>query len=209
MILTCPQCATRYQIENSKFPPEGRKVRCAKCGHGWFQAAPAPELESVPVSVPAAGSTSSSQPTQARPDAGRSAPEMPEERTRRGPPGERTAVIVGWIGLAAVLGLIVWGAIRYRDAIAEVWPQTASLYAALGLPANAHGLAFESVSYQRKAEAGQPVLVVNGTVINASAREVAVPRIQVVLTDDARHSVDRWTFLPPRPHLAPGARMTF
>ena len=49
---------------------------------------------------------------------------MPEERTRRGPPGEHAAAIAGWIGLAAVLGLIVWGAIRYRDAIAEVWPQT-------------------------------------------------------------------------------------
>ena len=33
MILTCPQCATRYQADASKFPAAGRSVRCAKCGN--------------------------------------------------------------------------------------------------------------------------------------------------------------------------------
>src|SRR5512135_1482906 len=43
MILTCPQCATRYQVDADKFPPAGRNVRCAKCGHVWHQLGPAPE----------------------------------------------------------------------------------------------------------------------------------------------------------------------
>ncbi len=34
MIIECPACATRYNIQAS-FPPEGRAVRCAKCGHVW------------------------------------------------------------------------------------------------------------------------------------------------------------------------------
>ncbi len=33
MILTCPQCETRYQVSGSKFPAAGRNVRCAKCGN--------------------------------------------------------------------------------------------------------------------------------------------------------------------------------
>ncbi|MBV9063997.1 MAG: zinc-ribbon domain-containing protein, partial [Alphaproteobacteria bacterium] len=33
MILTCPQCATRYHAGDHSFTPAGRKVRCAKCGH--------------------------------------------------------------------------------------------------------------------------------------------------------------------------------
>lgn len=40
MILQCPQCATRYTVDGSKFPPAGRNVRCAKCGNVWHQAAP-------------------------------------------------------------------------------------------------------------------------------------------------------------------------
>jgi predicted Zn finger-like uncharacterized protein len=43
MILTCPACATRYQTDEAKFPPDGRQVRCAKCSHVWHQAAPVPE----------------------------------------------------------------------------------------------------------------------------------------------------------------------
>jgi predicted Zn finger-like uncharacterized protein len=34
MIIECPACATRYDIKAS-FPPEGRTVRCAKCGTVW------------------------------------------------------------------------------------------------------------------------------------------------------------------------------
>ncbi|MDB5741378.1 MAG: hypothetical protein JWP16_2418, partial [Alphaproteobacteria bacterium] len=32
MILTCPNCDTRYSVDGTKFPPAGRTVRCAKCG---------------------------------------------------------------------------------------------------------------------------------------------------------------------------------
>ncbi len=34
MLLECPSCATRYEIP-AALPPDGRKVRCAKCGHVW------------------------------------------------------------------------------------------------------------------------------------------------------------------------------
>ena len=43
MILTCPQCATRYQVDGAKFPGAGRNVRCAKCGHVWHQLGPCRE----------------------------------------------------------------------------------------------------------------------------------------------------------------------
>jgi predicted Zn finger-like uncharacterized protein len=43
MILTCPQCATKYTVDGSKFPAAGRSVRCAKCGHVWHQIGPQPE----------------------------------------------------------------------------------------------------------------------------------------------------------------------
>src|SRR6185295_4338278 len=43
MILTCPQCATRYQVDGAKFPAAGRNVRCAKCGNVWHQLGPVPE----------------------------------------------------------------------------------------------------------------------------------------------------------------------
>ncbi len=37
MILTCPNCATQYDVAEGAIPPQGRKVRCASCGESWFQ----------------------------------------------------------------------------------------------------------------------------------------------------------------------------
>ena len=36
MILTCPVCATRYEVAPAALPEGGRAVECSNCGHGWF-----------------------------------------------------------------------------------------------------------------------------------------------------------------------------
>jgi predicted Zn finger-like uncharacterized protein len=58
MIITCPNCSTRYSLPQDKIKPGGQKVRCAKCGTVWHQApedeplALTPE-EAVPAPEPA------------------------------------------------------------------------------------------------------------------------------------------------------------
>ncbi len=57
-------------------------------------------------------------------------------------------------------------------------PQTASLYAAIGLPVNLRGLTFADVTTATETHDGVPVLVVEGTIVSASPRIVEVPRLR-------------------------------
>jgi predicted Zn finger-like uncharacterized protein len=35
VIIACPSCGARFNLDPAKLLPAGRNVRCAKCGHGW------------------------------------------------------------------------------------------------------------------------------------------------------------------------------
>ncbi|MEJ0064703.1 MAG: MJ0042-type zinc finger domain-containing protein [Caulobacteraceae bacterium] len=53
MILTCPECATGYFVEDGQISGSGRTVRCAACGARWT-ATPERPLELVPAADDAA-----------------------------------------------------------------------------------------------------------------------------------------------------------
>lgn len=54
MQIQCPACATRYFVPDSAIGPDGRRVRCAKCRHNWFQEGPSVSAEELAVAaVPA------------------------------------------------------------------------------------------------------------------------------------------------------------
>jgi len=43
MIVTCPNCQTKYNLPDAKVPAGGAKVKCSKCAHVFKAAPPAPE----------------------------------------------------------------------------------------------------------------------------------------------------------------------
>src|SRR5665811_2253352 len=73
-LIICPACETRYQIK-AAFPPEGRKVRCAKCSHVW-QAQPAGAEAQAAAPQPAVAPNAPAPPP--RPPAQAAPPRPPE-----------------------------------------------------------------------------------------------------------------------------------
>ena len=45
MIISCPKCGARFQVDPDKLGAEGRQVRCGKCGDKWHQAPPGSGIE--------------------------------------------------------------------------------------------------------------------------------------------------------------------
>lgn len=215
MILTCPSCSTRYTVDEAKFPAAGRTVRCAKCGHSWHQQAeplPQPDTAADPVSAaeqPQPEEVQASDPFTVNTNAARMPLSYPAE-TPRAPLGPRLAVVAGWVGLIAVVLLIVAAAVRYRQDIAVIWPQSAGVYSSLGLHVNATGIDFRDVDYRRENEDGQVVLAVSGNIVNVAKRELPVPQtVRVTLSDASKRELYHWTFKPNATVLKPGQSVPF
>jgi len=213
MILTCPECTTRYQADAANFPPSGRDVRCAKCGHVWRQLPPEPEPEAVVVEpepeAPPAHSFEAVPQAQAYVQA--PALDVPLERTPKRPSTwpRRIGLGLGWAGLALIVLSIGMAASLYRQQIVEAWPQTASLYAKLGMSVNAGGLEFGDVKYHMETQDGQAVLEVTGTLTNVTKADMPVPQIRVALSGEDKRELYHWTFAPDVMTLHPGQSTHF
>src|SRR6188768_3348683 len=151
MILTCTSCGTRYSVDGSKFPAAGRTVRCAKCGNSWHQAGEADEPAPEPLAPSAAAQTMpetpASEPADGSLSPARSFAPSAATVEPSAPLGPKLAIAAGWIGLFAVVLLIAFAAVKYRQHIASIWPQSAGVYNGLGMPVNASGLDFHKVDY--------------------------------------------------------------
>ncbi len=208
MILTCPACGTRYQADEANFPPAGRKVRCAKCGHVWHQQGLEPQPE-PDVAAIAPGPAPEPEPvfSRARAFAPKAVPEAPREPIAWGP---LLGVAAGWVALIAAVLVIGYAAVRYRQEIAMIWPQSAGVYSSLGLKVNNRGIDFAHVDYHRESEDGQVVLAVTGTIVNEADRELPVPQsVRVTLSDPSNHELYHWNFTPTVQTLKPGQSATF
>jgi predicted Zn finger-like uncharacterized protein len=118
---------------------------------------------------------------------------------------ERSMWTSGILTLVALnLMLIAW-----RSDVVRWLPQTASLYAAIGLPVNLRGLVFANVTTERETNDGVEVLVVQGTIVNNFKRAVEVPRLRFSVRYQGGYEVYSWTALPSRNVLLPGESLPF
>jgi predicted Zn finger-like uncharacterized protein len=112
---------------------------------------------------------------------------------------------------AVILALLTVNAILigWRADVVKILPQTASLYAAIGLPVNLRGLTFADVKTVTEMQEGVAVLVVEGTIASASKYAVEVPRLRFAARNAKGQEVYSWTALPARGVLAPGETIAF
>jgi predicted Zn finger-like uncharacterized protein len=187
MILTCPQCSTRYHVDPAALGSAGRTVRCASCGQRWSVKPPADTPRAVDLGPLA---------TQA--------PRTPAAAPRRG-----SRSLIGLLAAVLVL-LLAASAVIGRNEIAADFPATAAVYQALGLAvAPELGLRFEEVKSTRLEEGGISVLVVEGAIVNTTGSERAVPPIRITLLDGGGRELQEELFQAKEQNLEAGSKTSF
>ena len=214
MILTCPSCGTRYRADPANFSAPGRHVRCAKCGHVWFQSAP--ELEPEPVPAPVllitaqgesvGGPTLADQVTKRKSAGWRSSDAAEMARTAM---RNRIIQAGGAILLLILLAGIGWAAVHYRQSYRAAMARILASIRRDRLAVNLTGIDIRNVGLREEVLGGVPVLSVTGKLVNVSARDQAIPPLRVVLLDDSRRELYRWTFDPGVQSLPPGTERDF
>jgi len=196
MILTCTSCSTRYYADDAAIGPAGRTVRCAACGFSWF-AEPQLELRTsaeAPEAVRAEAPPAQEPLTRERVERLRRAAEQPgpapsaaakfraQQAERMRKERARAAAVV-WTATAASLAASATGMVAFRQDVAEVWPRSASAFAALGLDVNVYGLEFYDLAVERAFDGPTPILLVSGEVRNIGRDDKLVPPVRVSLRD--------------------------
>ncbi len=112
------------------------------------------------------------------------------------------------LGAAALVLVLATGVVQ-RKTIVGAAPQTARLYAALGLPVNLRGLEFHGVRSSLVKDGDQSILVVEGEIRAVSKAAVDIPRLQLSLRGADGHEIYAWTAEAPRAALQPGETTAF
>jgi len=211
MILTCPSCETRYQVDEAAIDrAAGRQVRCANCGYLWHFA-PSLEEHSPAQSASAAG------PALGRPTAAgvletnaASAVSTPLDLGSAAAPaiGRMGPGLRGLLQLTAILvvAAIVIVPILARNTVVETWPEATRVYDAVGMKTVASGTGLEIAVTPQRSEGS---FVVTGEITNPTDRARSVPPLRVMLRDTTLREIEFKIVDPPVETLAPGAVARF
>ncbi len=189
MILTCPSCSAKFVVKAELIGTTGRKVRCAKCKHDWFQE-PADE------SIAAVAAIAVPEPQQTEP-----VPEGSNLPTH-------VVVVPSYIKLAfagiAFLALFL-SSIIFSNSIL---PHLSWYYSILGIH-DTQGLALYDVSVEKVGEEKENDLLVKGRIVNESKDEKIVPIVKITVMDDGHNKIQTITLASSNEKLAPGEGVDF
>lgn len=201
MVVTCPQCAKRYMLDEALIPQEGRQVRCISCYHIWRQI-PDP-LHHAPNPVLLGGADIALQMNIS---------------------SEKHTSWLGWILFSSFFVVCLSVLIFGRNFIIVHWPESEKYYELIGLhvtPPGA-GLSITNAASQLHLDGPVEMIRVTGHVVNTSDTVHPIPPLKIKLMGD--HSdpkclekskekngcvLDQWEHRLSEQSLLPGENLQF
>lgn len=189
MILTCPNCSTRFLISAQVLAPEGRRVKCSKCSEDWFQMPDPDELindleeqiEDIPESV------------KPIPE-GSAVPAVREEDEEGN--DNSGGVAVAAASATAVFVVILAALIFMKGPISKSWPASAAFYQMLGMKVVTQGQGLE-FDRMKALITGPNAIQVEGFIINLKSETQNIPLIEAVVKNSDADVLAKWYIQPP------------
>lgn len=116
----------------------------------------------------------------------------------------RLAAATAWLVTLGLGAGGAWAGIHYRADVVKAWPQSASLYAFIGLPANLYGIDIGRIQVRDGVDARGPRIVVGGVLRSVARERVAVPYLKVALVGSDGKEKASWMVDPGITVLEPG-----
>ena len=208
MILTCPSCSSRYHVDSASFSPQGRKVRCANCGHRWKARPPADLPQSVDLEL-----APPSERPRAKVKAAAAAAATPPPARRRLPESKAAgapALSMSWLLGGALVVLLLVSMIIGRNGIVDKVPASASIYQTLGFSIEQErGLEFTDVTSDWQVEGGASAMVVEGQIVNLSDATQVIPPIRIAILDGEGRELQHEFVEIDKEVLSGGGRISF
>ena len=214
MILTCPDCATRYLTKPEAIGPNGRTVRCASCSATWFVPAepnvldlaatrgadPHPASETIQSSdtgvLPAAAGMAT---------AGAFREKVERKKVRR----RLFGVSMMWGVVLFILCAMALALYLMRGPVVQKFPAAATLYQSLGIAVSENGLVFDRIVTRSAYIDGTPTVIIEGVVRNPDRISHNTQAVQMSLHNGGGTSLVSWLVELGEPRIEPGAELEF
>jgi predicted Zn finger-like uncharacterized protein len=196
MEIACPSCQSVYDIDPVALGPSGRRVRCTVCATEWLATA---EMALGVAETPAVAAAS---PAVKGPRRVKWAKDKVKSRKPMG-----QGLISAGLALAVIV--LLGAGLMARQTIVSVLPQTAGLFALVGLPVNLRGLDIRGVTPRVVEEDGARLLTIEGQIVNIDRAPRPVPRLRFAVLGDKGQELFTWTAQADRPTLQPGESLSF
>lgn len=206
MIVSCPSCATRYEIGEHAHGHQAFSVSCRSCGHRWKEL-PVIDVVDVPSRSVARVVDHRDEPefdVQRLVEAAKSAQEGFALQRR-----QKWKRLGGWasLGLFALAPFI--SAALLPETFVMAAPATIRVYEKLGYNVNIYGLDIRHVEQQNTVVDGAHVLMIKGEISNSTDSVRKIPSLRFALHAGDNNEIYTWTLDTASRPLRPGETTSF
>lgn len=191
MIVGCPSCSARFIVKAQAIGENGRKVKCARCKHTWFQK---PDLD---VLEAAKQSNAVEDPQEVEPvPNGANVPAVAKQK------------ISFALKLAAMISFIFFVLTMSLVNANKVLPNMASYYSLFGIY-DTTDIALYDIKVEKVESGKYNDVVISGKIVNESEQQKNLPALRMTILSDDGEKLKTVTLEPEGNVMAPGEKIDF